>query len=135
MVKGIYKITNKQTGEVYIGQTTDIESRKNRHFKELSQGIHHNSGMQKDHDLGHTFSFEILEELPNATKSDLYNKESHYIKEYNSFREGYNQTPAELWINLKVNMNMVVEDYRLKNIKEHMYLKHLQFLMKIHLVN
>lgn len=50
--------------------------------------------MQKDHDLGHTFSFEILEELPNATKSDLYNKESHYIKEYNSFREGYNQTPG-----------------------------------------
>ena len=42
MVKGIYKITNNRTGEVYIGQSKDIESRKNTHFKELSQREHHN---------------------------------------------------------------------------------------------
>ena len=72
MVKGIYKITNNRTGEVYIGQSKDIESRKNTHFKELSQREHHNNGMQNDYSSGDTFSFEILEEMPNATKADLY---------------------------------------------------------------
>lgn len=94
MVKGIYKITNNRTGEVYIGQSKDIESRKNTHFKELSQREHHNNGMQNDYSSGDTFSFEILEEIPNATKADLYNKESQYIKKFNSFHEGYNQTPG-----------------------------------------
>ncbi|MBQ6629891.1 MAG: GIY-YIG nuclease family protein [Methanobrevibacter sp.] len=94
MAKGIYKITNDRTGEVYVGQAKNIESRWNRHLRELAKGQHHNSGMQKDHDIGDTFSFEILEEIPNATKADLYNKEAHYVKKYNSFREGYNQTPG-----------------------------------------
>ena len=94
MVKGVYKITNDRTGEVYIGQAVNLDSRKNRHLRELAQGKHHNTGMQKDHDRGDTFSFEILEELPDATKADLLNKESQYIKKYNCFREGYNQTPG-----------------------------------------
>lgn len=94
MAKGIYKITNDRTGEVYVGQAKNLDSRWNRHLNELVNGKHHNSGMQKDHDRGDTFSFEILEELPNATKADLYNKEAQYVKKYNCFREGYNQTPG-----------------------------------------
>ena len=61
MVKGIYKLTNDRTGEVYVGQAKDLEKRENRHFRELVNGKHHNSGMQKDHDRGDTFSFEIVE--------------------------------------------------------------------------
>lgn len=94
MAKGIYKITNDRTGETYVGQAVNIDSRKNRHFRELAQGKHHNQGIQKDHDRGDTFTFEVLEEMPDATKADLKNRESHYVSKFNSFREGYNQTPG-----------------------------------------
>lgn len=94
MAKGIYKITNNRTGEVYIGQAQNLDSRLNRHLRELAQGKHHNNGMQRDHNRGDTFSFEVLEKLPNATKADLYNSEAQYISKFNSFREGYNQTPG-----------------------------------------
>lgn len=94
MVKGIYKITNDRSGEVYVGQTQNLKARENRHFRELAHGKHHNSGMQDDYNRGDTFTFEVLEELPDATKADLKNQESHYINEFNSFREGYNQTPG-----------------------------------------
>lgn len=94
MVEGVYKITNDRTSEVYIGQTTDLDSRKNTHFRELAQGKHINKGMQKDHNRGDTFTFEIIEQMPNATLADLKNKESQYINKFNSFREGYNRTPG-----------------------------------------
>lgn len=94
MTKGIYKITNDRTGEVYVGQAKDLKRRENTHFRQLAQGKHHNSGLQEDHDKGDTFSFEVIEELPDATLADLKNKESHYINKFNSFREGYNQTPG-----------------------------------------
>ena len=94
MAKGIYKITNNRTSEVYIGQTGNLDSRRNTHFRELAQGKHINKGMQKDHNCGDTFTFEIIELLPNATLADLKNKESQYITKFNSFREGYNQTPG-----------------------------------------
>lgn len=94
MAKGIYKITNDRTGELYVGQAKNLDSRWDRHLRELANGNHHNIGMQKDYDRGDTFSFEVLEELPNATKADLYNKEAQYVKKYNCFREGYNQTPG-----------------------------------------
>ena len=46
--KGIYKLTNDRTGEFYIGQSQNLDSRVNRHFRELVKGEHHNSGIQKD---------------------------------------------------------------------------------------
>ncbi len=120
MVKGIYKITNNRTGEVYIGQAKDLKRRENTHFRQLAQGKHHNLGLQEDHDRGDSFSFEILEELPDATLADLYNKESHYIKKFNSFREGYNQTPGGAMDQFKGRYEygggrLPVEKYQLTN--------------------
>ena len=92
--KGIYKLTNDRTGEVYIGQSQNLDSRVNRHFRELVKGEHHNSGIQKDHNRGDTFTFEVLKELPDASSADLKNMESHYVNKFNCFREGYNLTPG-----------------------------------------
>lgn len=97
MVQGIYKIINNRTGEAYIGQSNDINSRKKTHFEQLTQGNHPNSGMQNDYSSGDTFSFEIVLEMPNATKTQLCNQEIYYIGVYNSFLEGYNQTPGGYW--------------------------------------
>lgn len=101
MVKGIYKITNKRTGEVYVGQSFNIFARRANHFKELSLGTHHNKGLQKDHDRGDTFIFEVIEKMPEATREELEKREIYYIEKFNSFYQGYNQTPGGEYDKLK----------------------------------
>ena len=90
---GIYKITNDRTGETYIGQTKNFERRRKSHENELRKGIHHNRGMQSDYLKGDTFTFTVLEET-SPSKYVLNQKEEKYISKYNSFNQGYNQTPG-----------------------------------------
>ena len=98
--KGIYKITNNRTGESYIGQTNNLNRRKQEHFTELSLGSHHNKGMQTDYNNGDRFTFTVLENI-NGTRHDLHEKEKEYIRQYNTFYRGYNQTPGGEYDNLK----------------------------------
>lgn len=90
---GIYKITNDRTGETYIGQSKNIEQRINAHKNELRQGTHHNRGMQSDYLRGDTFTYTILEKT-SSDRQTLHQKEEKYISQYNTFNEGYNQTPG-----------------------------------------
>lgn len=90
---GIYKITNDRTGETYIGQSKNIEQRINAHKNELRQGTHHNRGMQSDYLRGDTFTYSILEKT-SSDRQTLHQKEEKYISQYNTFNEGYNQTPG-----------------------------------------
>lgn len=46
---GIYKITNTKNGKVYIGQTNNIDKRKEQHFSALDKGKHENKSMQADY--------------------------------------------------------------------------------------
>lgn len=89
---GIYKITNINTEQVYIGQSVDIGSRWKQHIK-CGLGIDapatnklYNS-MQKDGVWN--FSFEVLEECP---KDQLNEKEAEWINMYQSDKFGYNST-------------------------------------------
>jgi len=93
MAKGVYKITNDQTGEVYIGQTNNLYLRKKQHMEDLSSGSHHNRRMQQDYNRGNTFSFEVLEYV-NGSRNELYQREKAQIRNHNSFYAGYNQTPG-----------------------------------------
>jgi len=90
---GIYKITNDRTGETYIGQSKNIERRIKSHENELRQGTHHNRGMQADYLNGDTFTYTVLEQT-SPNRQTLHQKEENYISQYNSFNEGYNQTPG-----------------------------------------
>ncbi|MBE6501265.1 MAG: hypothetical protein E7Z79_02360 [Methanobrevibacter thaueri] len=94
MKSGIYRFINDRTGEVYVGQSHNVFARRGMHHKELALGTHHNPGMQEDHDRGDKFVFEILEKMPGASREELEKREIHYIKKFNSFYEGYNQTPG-----------------------------------------
>ena len=87
---GIYKITNTRTGESYIGQTNNFQRRKAEHFIEMSRGTHHNRGLQRDYNQGHTFNFTELVEEPNKSRRDQLEKQ--YISKYNTYYGGYNQT-------------------------------------------
>ena len=85
---GIYKIENKITNKIYIGQSTDIE----RRFQ-----WHKNNSGKIDKDLYKdmaeygidNFSFDILEE---CQENELNCLESKYIDEFDSFYNGYNLT-------------------------------------------
>lgn len=93
---GIYKFTNKLTGESYIGQSRDIHKRyiqhKCRHEKRL-----HESAPREDtyfHSmLNHygfcNFDFEIIEE---CNIDELNEKEIYYIKKFDTlYPNGYNK--------------------------------------------
>lgn len=89
---GIYKITNINTEECYIGQSVDIAERWKSHIK-CGLGIEASStnklynAMQR---IGvWNFTFEVIEECP---KDQLDEKEKQWIDFYNSKELGYNKT-------------------------------------------
>lgn len=89
---GIYKITNTNNGKVYIGQTNNIEVRKEQHFSALVAGKHENKLMQKDFNLTpHGWTFEVLKECPLVL---LNSEERYWINFYHSDNAeyGYNLT-------------------------------------------
>lgn len=97
----IYKVINKQTGKIYIGQTMiSIRVRWNRH-KNHSIRKNRNDYDVKFHrairKYGHeNFIVEQLEVFEAETKELLLEKlnesEIKYIKQYDSFYNGYNST-------------------------------------------
>ena len=89
---GIYKITNVDTEQCYIGQSVDIATRWKDHIKcglgieAPATNILYNN-MQKDGVWN--FTFELLEECP---KDQLNAKEKQWIDFYNSAELGFNKT-------------------------------------------
>ena len=83
---GIYKITNKQTGKSYIGQSNDI----NRRFKE-----HQTAGSKSRIPVDiaiqkygkENFLYEIIEE---CNIEQLDQQEIYWIQYFDSFNNGYN---------------------------------------------
>ena len=92
-ITGIYKIENKINGYCYIGQSTDI-LRRWRNHKTIANNENHED---KEYPLYRAirkygidnFDFSILEE---CKVEELNDKEVYWIKQYNSFFNGYNQT-------------------------------------------
>lgn len=81
-ISGIYKITNKETGEAYIGKTTDFSTRWQNHCKTAiglegaARATLHNRLAQ---DGLWNYTFEILEEVD---KENLSSREAFYIDLY-----------------------------------------------------
>lgn len=88
---GIYKFTNIDTGEIYIGKSTDIKKRAYEHYKYAfglsgiaSSNFHYaltKCGIDR-------FTFELLEQ---CEKDKLTEREKYYITFYESNKYGYNQ--------------------------------------------
>lgn len=59
---GIYKITNIETGDFYIGQSIHLNRRKSYHFSQLKKDKHRNQHLQNAFNLygEENFKFEIL---------------------------------------------------------------------------
>ena len=95
---GIYKIKNKINGKVYIGLSTNIEKRWNKHKNEpfnLSSAQYNCLLYKAIRKYGlDNFEFSIIEE---CSKEMLPKREKYWIKYYNSFIgfdncNGYNMT-------------------------------------------
>jgi hypothetical protein len=89
-VCGIYKITNQETNESYIGQSVDVSKRWKDHIK---------CGLGIDTPIGNklykamqeygvwNFSWELLEA---CSREELNAKEKFYINLYKTYEYGYN---------------------------------------------
>lgn len=95
MIGFIYRILCVPTGESYIGQTIDINRRKNKHFSALHRNKHENSKLQNAWNKygEENFSFEFWT-FDNITPEQLNDLECEYIEKYNSLEKGFNLVPG-----------------------------------------
>ena len=79
---GIYKVTNKQTGESYIGRSSNIPNRWQNHVKTaigLEAAAASTFHTRLAHDGLWNYTWEIIEEAP---KEKLSEREAFYIELY-----------------------------------------------------
>lgn len=93
---GIYKITNKVNGKVYIGQSRDIYERWEYHLYNINYERYQKILLYKAFKKYgvDAFSFEVVEE---CDEKELNDKEMYYIEKFNSYVgdplcNGYNMT-------------------------------------------
>lgn len=95
-MKGIYKIQNTVTRQIYIGLSSDIIKRKKDHFYHLLNNNHDNKHLQRSFNKYgiNNFQFTIIDSNNNYSKTYLSYLEKVYIKKYNSFNKntGFNKT-------------------------------------------
>lgn len=89
---GVYKIKNKVTGKVYIGQSSQLQKRKAQYFGKLSGYI--NKELKADMEFygKDKFSFTVLKVMPNSSQQDRLNME--YIFKQKEKAELYNVLPG-----------------------------------------
>lgn len=86
----IYKVTNKENGKIYIGQTIQsLNERINKHYYKARQDEYttHFINALRKYPKG-SFTWEIIEEFDS--QDELNEREKYWIAYYNSIEEGYN---------------------------------------------
>ena len=85
---GIYKITQKSTGMIYIGQSNNIFARWSQHMNAIDNLSFHEAFRKDPLD----FTFEIQEITDNGSKENLDKLEKKWITKYDSYNKGFNAT-------------------------------------------
>ena len=87
---GVYKITNKVNGKIYIGSSNDIKHRWAQHKEALNRGDHTNIHLQNAwNKYGlNNFKFEIIEECDPSVQ---FEREQFYLNTLSLFdNKGHN---------------------------------------------
>ena len=101
---GIYKITNTVTNEIYIGASTNIDSR----FRQHKKGNSSNEKLQNSIcSCGlHCFTFEIIEE---CTKELLFDREFELIDDYSKNNKMFNSVYS---IEEQIMFDKIIEELK-----------------------
>lgn len=91
MTKYIYKLIFPNTNKVYIGQALNPKKRFVRHCQRLRDGKHHSISMQSEYP---NCGIPIMEIIEETTLEQVNAREIYWIKYYNSYFEGYNDSPG-----------------------------------------
>jgi len=92
IICGIYKITNKINGKIYVGQSIDIHKRWREHKSDFkNRKDRHNIYFQRSWDKYKSINFEF-EVIERCNKTELDIQERYWVKYYNSsdIQFGYN---------------------------------------------
>jgi group I intron endonuclease len=78
---GIYKITCKTTGQVYIGSSKELTQRFKNHILALEQGKHSNEDLQEAWNKygEEAFTYQVIE---RCSLEDRFARERFHIKSY-----------------------------------------------------
>lgn len=84
IVSGIYLIKNELTGQRYVGQSIDLDKRKERHFSMLRNDKHPNGHLQNSFNAygEKVFSFDLLELSEDTNLTQLEQEWCHYFKRF-----------------------------------------------------
>ena len=98
---GIYKITHKETGKIYIGETINFVKRVKDHKKRLKGQSHENHLLQEAFDNGgqdfdEIFEFEILEEWDIERKQEFDLEKGRKCPKYKLLKEELKKREAEV---------------------------------------
>ena len=98
---GIYKITHKETGKIYIGETINFVKRVKDHKRTLKGQYHGNHLLQEAFDNGgqdfdEIFEFEILEEWDIGRKQEFDLEKGKQCPKYKLLKEELRKREAEV---------------------------------------
>ena len=91
-LSGIYKITRKVDGKVYIGQSECIVKRILQHIENKTETNSEKIDGAIKVEGWENFTYEIELALPKLNTEQLWLAESTYIARYDSYNKGFNKT-------------------------------------------
>lgn len=91
-LSGIYKITRKIDGKIYIGQSECIVKRILQHLANKSEANSEKIDGAIKSEGWENFEYEIELALPELNTEQLWLAESTYIARYDSYTNGFNKT-------------------------------------------
>lgn len=91
---GVYKITNKINGRIYIGSAKEFKCRWRQHTSALKGQRHENRFLQADYNLcgPDAFRFEVLEVVEGTREQRWAREETYLAVHFGDFGKCYNLT-------------------------------------------
>lgn len=115
----VYKITNKKNGKPYIGKTEySLEHRWNRHLSSARNGskFRFHSAIRKYGE--DCWNLSVIETYQTEDENFINEKETHFIKLFESDTKGYNATSGGTGGWMLPRCSKEVQEEWLKNTKE-----------------